>query len=523
MDLDIKTLTILSAIILIGPILSLFAFWKSRIRSNGLGYWIVGMVACSVASLLIGMREHTTIFFSIFVANILFAVGNLLFLRGIWFFIGRSVLPVFESIVTFLVALVLWYFTYIDFNVSVRVVFISSVLGLISLLTSYELIKWRRRSWSRAGMTAAAIFAVNGIYMVARAVITLQMGPVPEFLKAGNPQAMVFLELIFFYTGVTFTFIWMTYSSLEGERKVLLSAVRQSPSAIIITNADGNIEYVNPAFTEKNGYSFDEVLGKNPGFLRSGELDSSIYNDLWDTITRGKTWRGELHNKTKNGSTYWEMASIGPVKTSRGRVSHYVAVKEDISDRKLMEEKLRHMATHDSLTGLPARRLAMDRLETAVMNARRNGSMVAVMFADLDGFKFVNDTFGHDTGDKLLMKVADRLTGCVREVDTVARIGGDEFIFIITGFDTSAGIEVVAEKVIEAVSKSYTIDYRDISVGVSLGIAVYPVHSKMVTELVRFADCAMYCAKKKGRNNYEFFTGSFERNPFDNGEESGSD
>lgn len=521
MEIDIRTITILTSIILIGPTLSLYAFWKSKTRSIGLGYWIGGMIACSLASLLIGLRDITSMFLSVFVANILFVVGNLLFLRGVWFFIGRSVLPVFEVVVTFLVGSSFWYFTYVNFNVSARVVIISSILSLISVFTAYELVKGRRNSWSRAGLTAAVIFLINGLYLGIRVLITLQMEPIPRFLEAGNTQAVVFLELIFFYTGVTFTFIWMTYSSLEGERQVLLSAVKQSPSAIIITNSEGAIEYVNPAFTEKNGYTYDEVVGENPGFLKSGELDNKVYDELWETINNGDTWRGELHNKTKTGDTYWEMASIGPVKLRGDKISHFVAVKEDITQRKNMEEQLRHMATHDSLTGLPTRRLSMDLLDKAMMMARRQNNMVAVMFADLDGFKFVNDSFGHDTGDKLLVEVGERLTGCVREVDTVARVGGDEFIIIITDVDSDADVATVAEKIIDSVSSPFTMDYRDIVVGISIGVSVYPVHGKLASDLVRFADCAMYCAKKRGRNNYEFFREKRDNCPFSDLESSG--
>jgi diguanylate cyclase (GGDEF)-like protein/PAS domain S-box-containing protein len=416
---------------------------------------------------------------------------------------------------------------------------------------------------------------------------------------------------------------------IELELRKLSRALEQSPASVVITNTEGIIEYVNPKFEEISGYSADEVLGQNPRILKSGDKKPGEYKELWDTISAGREWKGVFHNKRKDGSIYWEAASISGLRGDDGRITHYIAVKEDItarkraedqlrmnatvfdtasegilvtdannrvktvnpaftritgyepediigqdpkmlssgrhdadfyrqmwsqidsrgywsgevwnrrkdgnvypewisivvirdektgeiseyvavfsdiSQRKQDEEQIRRQANFDALTGLPNRSLFFDRLHQAVIAARREESLLALLFVDLDRFKAVNDTFGHVMGDELLQEVAERLSTCVRDSDTVARLGGDEFVVLVHDLGEVNDAALVADKIIEQMSTPFEVAGREVALGASIGITVYPEDTGDAEVMMRNADMAMYRAKEGGRNRYQFFT-----------------
>jgi PAS domain S-box-containing protein len=217
----------------------------------------------------------------------------------------------------------------------------------------------------------------------------------------------------------------------HAQLQVLWQAVEQSPTSIIITDRDCKTQYVNPYFTQETGYSAEEILGQNPRILQSGLTDPVLFRGLWERLARGQAWVGELINRRKNGEVYWEEAHIAPVRGARGEITHYVAVKLNITERREAHERLAYMANHDVLTNLPNRVLFFERLDQALASARRHGTLLALLFVDLDKFKPINDTRGHAVGDQLLQAVAERLTTRVRTSDTVGRIGGDEFVILL--------------------------------------------------------------------------------------------
>lgn len=291
----------------------------------------------------------------------------------------------------------------------------------------------------------------------------------------------------------------------ENVHKLSL-AVEQSPASVLITNTNGQIEYVNPKFVEVTGYNSEEVLGKNPRFLKSGYTPSESYRELWETLGAGQEWRGEFHNRRKNGELYWEIASVSPIKGPSGEITHYLAVKEDITVRKKFEEQLLRQANFDAITQLPNRVLALDRLSQALAHAHRQQIMVGLLFIDLDRFKDVNDTLGHAAGDTLLQEVGRRLASCVREGDTVARMGGDEFTVILPDLNAPKNAEMVAEKMLEVMAQPFTIDGQELYTSASIGITIYPLDADSPHALMRNADAAMYRAKDMGRNRTQFFT-----------------
>lgn len=414
----------------------------------------------------------------------------------------------------------------------------------------------------------------------------------------------------------------------EEQLNKLMLAVEQSPAGVVITDTQGTIEFVNPKFTEMTGYTSAEAVGKNPRIIKSGKHDAGFYRDLWETITAGRVWRGEICNKKKDGSLYWESASVSavrnerseitnfvavkedittkvrdreqlrlqssalaaaansifitdqqgritwanaafcrmsgfrlkelvgetpralkseqhdvrfyeqlwetilsgqvwsgeiverrksgelytvhqtitPLTNSRGEITHFIAVHEDITARKDAEARIQKMAYHDALTGLSNRVELQSRLEQAVQEAERHSRSLALLFIDLDRFKVVNDTLGHAVGDSLLQAVAERLKGCLRASDTAARIGGDEFAVLQLEISSPVGAAALASKILSVMAAPFRVSGRDLHISPSIGISVFPFDSNGPDELFKNADMAMYLAKKEGRNNFQFFT-----------------
>lgn len=299
--------------------------------------------------------------------------------------------------------------------------------------------------------------------------------------------------------------------SRTQEIRKLSKAVEQSPVSVIITDLKGNIEYVSPSFTEKTGYPLDEVIGKNPRMFKAESTHESVYRDLWQTITEGRDWIGEFQNRNRDGSIVWVQAHVSPVKDSDGEITHYLAIAEDISLRKEQEQRILHQAQYDSLTDLPNRMLAVDRLSQAIKMANREKQHVAVMYVDLDDFKKVNDTLGHDVGDQLLIEAAQRLGSAVRDGDTVARQGGDEFLIVLNGIQASTDADPIAQKIIHAFATPFVFNNMEFVVSPSVGISVFPDDGSEAGELMKNADSAMYRAKDEGGNGYHFFTAAMNQ------------
>lgn len=292
----------------------------------------------------------------------------------------------------------------------------------------------------------------------------------------------------------------------ENELRKLSRAVEQSASSVLITNVWGEIQYVNPKFCEVTGYTSSEVLGKTPSILKSGETDLSVYQEMWAELLAGNEWRGEYKNRKKNGELFWCLESISGIKDSEGAVTHFVAVVEDISERKFSEETIRRLAYFDPLTDLPNRRHFQEQLELATAWCRRSDCQLALLYIDLDRFKTTNDTLGHGAGDYLLRIVGQRLAQGLREGDVVSRLGGDEFAVIATNIHRSEDAANVAEKIIEAVRQPLIINGHELYVTTSVGISLYPADTADLDELVKHADIALYQAKEMGKNTFQFYS-----------------
>ncbi|HEU0187364.1 MAG TPA: EAL domain-containing protein [Gallionellaceae bacterium] len=292
---------------------------------------------------------------------------------------------------------------------------------------------------------------------------------------------------------------------VEEALTLYASVFEHSGEAILITDASNIIVATNKAFQELTGYNQEEVLGKNPSLLASSKTDKSVYESMWNDLRIKGFWQGELWDRRKDGKVYPKWLSISAVRDQNGAVTNYIASFADISEHKAAADKISHLAHHDTLTDLPNRFTLTERLIQAFASARRNNEKVAVMFIDLDRFKLINDSLGHHIGDRLLIQVAQRLRSCVRSSDIVARLGGDEFVVGLPELEDADGVFQMADKILRALSQPYSIEGNKLHSSPSIGIAIYPTDGESVEEVMKNADMAMYHAKSKGRNNYQFF------------------
>ena len=301
----------------------------------------------------------------------------------------------------------------------------------------------------------------------------------------------------------------------EAEMQKLSRALEQTADAVSITDRNGIIEYINPAFEATTGYRKDEVLGRKPSMLKSGKQGSDFYKMLWMTILAGKIFSEVFVNRRKDGSLYYEEKTITPLKDAQGNITHFVATGKDISERMQAQERLQFMAQHDVLTELPNRALFLDRLKQALARARMHRRLVAVLFLDLDRFKNINDTLGHQIGDLLLQEISHRFLKAVRDGDTVARLSGDEFAFLLEDVPTDEDISFIAEKILDSLKPVFLIDGHDLFVSASIGISLYPNDGEETGTLLRNADVAMYRAKDMGKNNYQFYSAEMSVKAFE--------
>lgn len=296
-----------------------------------------------------------------------------------------------------------------------------------------------------------------------------------------------------------------TRKQAEDELRMNAAVFETTSEGILITDAKSRIISVNPAFTRITGYSLDEVRGKTPRLLRSERQSESFYKEMWHCLTTQGQWSGEIWNKRKDESIYPQWLSVSVIKNSQGQVQQYVAVFTDITQRKQQEHQIQQQANYDALTKLPNRSMLKRKLQKALFNARSGMSQCALLFVDLDRFKAVNDTMGHAVGDELLQQVAFRLAEQTKVADTIARIGGDEFIILLEDIDSEKSAASTAQRIIDSLRSPFRLFGREIYIGASIGIALFPADAAEADVLLRHADMAMYKAKERGRNQYQFF------------------
>ncbi|TVP52133.1 MAG: EAL domain-containing protein [Halomonadaceae bacterium] len=294
------------------------------------------------------------------------------------------------------------------------------------------------------------------------------------------------------------------------EIRKLSLAIEQSPSSVLICNRHWRIEYANRKFSQITGHNNSAIIGKHPGVLTTDTLSNQESQQLWENIRiqveRAGVWQGELHSSRANGERFWEQVIVTPLRDDQGNPSNYLILGEDVSIRKRYEQQLLRQANYDILTGLPNRMLALDRLKLSLAQARRNHELVGVMFLDLDNFKHINDTLGHDAGDALLMEASRRVSSCLRGSSTVARLGGDEFLVILPELVSPEASELVANRILDAFHLPFYLTDQEVFITTSIGIALFPEDADNSSSLLQYADAAMYEAKNKGKSAFQRFS-----------------
>jgi len=280
----------------------------------------------------------------------------------------------------------------------------------------------------------------------------------------------------------------------------------EAREGVVITNSQGIILKVNKSFTSITGYEADETPGNTPRILKSNKHPESFYKNIWDTLSKKGQWQGEIINKRKNGEFYNEMLSISSIKNEDGIVIHYIAQFLDISEIKKAQEILQHQVDHDYLSGLLNKKALTQQLKEAYSKAKRHNLQYAFLFIDLDNFKKINDTYGHDIGDKLIVEVAKRMKMALREEDIVARLSGDEFgIIIMNLVKNEKEVEEIAEKLLKEISREMALDSHYVRISSSIGIKLFPKNNTSLEDIIVHADSAMYTAKKQGKNRFIFY------------------
>ncbi|MCB5364614.1 EAL domain-containing protein [Pusillimonas sp. CC-YST705] len=299
--------------------------------------------------------------------------------------------------------------------------------------------------------------------------------------------------------------------SIEAEAHFSSMMYHRSSQAMVVTNPNGVILTVNPAFTDITGYSLDEVLGQRLNVLSSGRHDAAFYKEMWRSLTENGTWEGEVWNRRKNGEIYIERLSITTTYSDKGTPRCRIGLFSDVTEHKKAQEHIWRQARHDHLTGLPNRYLFNECLASKLDYAERAKTGLVLLYLDLDFFKEVNDTLGHAWGDELLRQVAARLSKCVRKTDLVARLGGDEFCIIADGLATDTEIEALCKKVAQTIAEPYPLGESQGTVSASIGASVYPRDAVEADDLIHNADLAMYAAKRRGPSEYALYDSSMRR------------
>jgi len=371
-----------------------------------------------------------------------------------------------------------------------------------------------------AALLAVPIFTLIafrfGVFDMSSSMVVFAAAGVLGTLQRAGGVPQVPLSSIQFVLG-TVAVIGYLLSSMVSEQqrshdrlRLAAGVFETSGDGIIITLPSGEIIDVNEAFEKHHGVLRQDVIGKNPRIFKSGRHPAEFYQGMWDSLLSAGRWEGEVWDRRGDGSLLPQWLSISAVKNADGETTHYVGVASDITVIKDSEEKLRDLATHDALTGLPNRQLVTDTLETELAAARRHNNGVGLAFVDLDDFKDVNDSLGHLQGDALLVEVANRASGVLRESDTLGRQGGDEFIAIIPDVVVPSELDGLMSRLLETVSLPYRLGSEDAHVSASVGVAVFPEDGTDAATLLQHADAAMYKAKQSGRNRFRYFSAEFQ-------------
>ena len=509
MHLDILTFVFMLGITHVLQITILSYQYRMKPNYDGIGWWLLWSIAEVIGFSFLLVRNIPSIrVIAITSQNTFFILGVICLYIGILRFFGKK--GGWGTVATiFIIYFALFsYFIFLNDNIINRGIVICTTLALFSFLTVHALLVHRPPPLTGAANFAAFFFLSHGCFFLFRAAMLFHAG-----MPHANPLVPTPLNVATFVDALISGIMWtfsltilvsqrLTVEIQEAKNEMELIFNTTPDAAITSRFSDGLIVQVNEGFCVLSGFTREEAIGRTShdlGLWPNPADRQHIVNELeqYGTLTNC-----EVQFQRKDGSVYDSLTSAKLINLHGSR--HIISLTKDISNRKRMEEQIRYMANHDVLTGLPTMRLCIDRLAMAIAEATRNRTSVAVMFLDLDNFKSINDNFGHNTGDYILKEIAQRLLVCVRLTDTVARIGGDEFLIIAPGANARKSALRIAEKVLSHIAQPVTCSGKQVETGTSIGIALYPEDGTEIRQLINKADEAMYRVKKKGKNQFCF-------------------
>jgi diguanylate cyclase (GGDEF)-like protein/PAS domain S-box-containing protein len=503
--LDIRTLMLLYLVINLISAGAVAIIWRQdKSRFAGLSFWLADMILQAAGAVLVVLRGLVPDIISMTLANTMILAGALTILIGLERFAGKKGRHIHNYFLLVAFIAVSSYFVIVQPNLMVRDIALSAVTAIFTFQCCWLLLRRVDQGMRKVTRLTGIVFAGYAAFGIARIILSIIYPPqTSDFFKSGAVDALALTVYIMLSVCLTISLVLMVnrrlLSDVKAQEEKFTTAFHSSPYAITLTRpSDGIIIEVNDGFVNMSGYEHAEVIGKST-------LDLDLWvreEDRLDVINELAQGR-EIHDveyqfRNKAGKIVTGIFSANLV-----TINNEICILSSIGDitlRKQMEQQLREMATHDSLTGLPNRTLLYDRCEIAMASAKRNNKIVVIMTLDLDFLKSVNDELGHDMGDRLLVAAAARLTGSLRKSDTVARTGGDEFVILLWEVDHKTDAISVAEKILEDFRKPFIIDGNSLNVTISIGIATYPENGGTIEELLKTSDRLMYTAKQNGRN-----------------------
>jgi diguanylate cyclase (GGDEF)-like protein/PAS domain S-box-containing protein len=513
MNIDIRTLALVTGFVDILQLIAIYLLYKSNKTYRGIGWWLLWSASTAVGFWCMLLRDVIPVEMvsvSIFFTNILLLSGLIFLYVGVMRFLDKKehrgvIISVFAVF-----ALSTVYVLYAHKDDNVRVLILYTAAAIFSLLAAQGLLVDKTRAFAASAKLVAAVLLANGCLAALRVVAAVTFAPIESVFTPSLMQTASFAVTLIVGSVCTYGLIIMVSQRSSAEMKETRERYRQlvetSHDIIYTINMQGIITFVSPAWKRLLGHDFDAVVGYHfQEFVHPDDIPR-YEKFLVSVLETAEPASIEYRIRNIEGDWRWHNTSSVPVINADGTCSSFVGNASDVTERKQLQHKLEEMATHDFLTGLPNRRLLVDRFTVAAALARRNKDRLAVMSLDLDRFKSVNDTFGHESGDQVLVSVSKRLSGLIRASDTVSRIGGDEYILVMMETKHAGNAAAIARKILDSFTQPLSINGHQLPLSTSIGIAIFPEDADDLETLICKSDAALYYAKSHGRNQFKFFS-----------------
>ena len=510
MTFDIKTIMLFNILVNLIATGALMIVWKQNHKLyKGITFWLVDMFFQAIGSFLIILRGQVPDFISIVLANAFILSGMIFLLAGMERFVGKKTLQIHNLLLIAASVGLLSFYSLIQPILFIREIIISAMIVIMNMQICWLLFQrasiYLRRITFITGSVLGGYVFVSLVRIVLLATVPLNTG---DFLKSGLVDSLPIILYITLTSCLTISIILMVnkrlLSDVQAAQEKFTTSFKASPYAITLTRpSDGVIFEVNEGFVNITGYQYDEAIGKTTIDLNLWKEEDDRLHVVKELEMGKKVEAVEFKFQNKSGGTIEGLFSASIIVINNEKC--ILSSISDITELSLIKQKLQQIATHDSLTGLPNRSLLYDKFDTATSEDKQNQNKAAIATLDLDWFKNINDTYGHDNGDKVLIAAANRLTEVLGENDTISRFGGDEFVLLMEGISCKEDAAAFTQKVLDRFRQPFEIDGHELYITVSIGIALYPDDGSNINDLIKKSDYSLYHVKANGRNNCHFY------------------